>query len=93
MQGKDVVASAEYSVRYNPACSCVVQNVINFILVSVILINESENDSNNSDDDWCKVLFVLSEMLFKIYLKYLHGKYAVAIIVNSLKMHYWTLYF
>ena len=51
MQGKDVVASAEYSVRYNPACSCVVQNVINFILVSVILINESENDSNNSDDD------------------------------------------
>lgn len=51
LQGKDVVASAEYSWRYNPACSCVGQNVINFILVSVILINESENDSNNSDDD------------------------------------------
>ena len=51
LQGKDVVASAEYSSRYNPACPCVVQNVINFILVSVILINESENGSNNSDDD------------------------------------------
>lgn len=51
LQGKDVVASAEYSLRYNPACLCVVQNVINFIVVSVILINESENDSNNSDDD------------------------------------------